>query len=268
MKSFSQFTLLEDMANPRDVSRQDTKDIAPLYKWLTQQSGKSIAKKDPHMAKARDVIGQEIAKRAEKGEKDAKAVYRSLALDKIWHKERPGFKAEEINEAIMVTFQQKTSHDQRWGRVHAKELVDKLKKAKVKHKTDKAYHVSFDITSYNDSPLAKKMSVGELIADIQKNNGEVDFSERDAMGRKKRFESYDIGEATSVNKAKVPVYVEDPRPGKTAWQIIGYVSKQATSIGATKVSKDVYPGRKARAEKTIFDKDRFPAGPGWQITHS
>ena len=87
----------------------------------------------------------------------------------------------------MVNFKQDSTHSQRWGRVHTKELVDKLKKAKVKHKTDNAYYVSFDIQSYNNSDLAKKMSVGELIADLQDKNVRVDFSDRDPMGRKKKF---------------------------------------------------------------------------------
>jgi hypothetical protein len=75
-------------------------------------------------------------------------------------------------------------------------------------------------------------------------------------------------EATKVGQGKVPVYVEDPRPGKETRQIIGYVSKQATSIGAVKVSKDVYPGRKARAQMTVIDKKRYPKGRGWEVFHS
>jgi len=76
-------------------------------------------------------------------------------------------------------------------------------------------------------------------------------------------------EATKIGQGRqVPVYVEDPRPGKETRQIIGYVSKQATSIGAVKVSKDVYPGRKARAQMTVIDKKRYPKGRGWEVFHS
>jgi glutathione peroxidase-family protein len=87
MKSFKEH-LYENMSNSADVHRQPTKDIAPLYKWLTQQSGKEVAKTNKRWAKTRDVIGREIAMRAEKGEKDAKAVYRSLALDNIYNKRK------------------------------------------------------------------------------------------------------------------------------------------------------------------------------------
>jgi hypothetical protein len=76
-----------------------------------------------------------------------------------------------------------------------------------------------------------------------------------------------INEATSVNKGKVPVYMKHPTK-KGTYVVIGYTSKQATSIGAVKVSKDVYPGRKAYAEKTSFDKKRFPEGVGWLVTHT
>ena len=77
-------------------------------------------------------------------------------------------------------------------------------------------------------------------------------------------------EATKVGQGrKVPVYLKDPRPGKGETRmVIGYVSKQATSIGAVKVSKDVYPGRKARAQMTVIDKERFPEGRGWEVFHS
>jgi len=99
-------------------------------------------------------------------------------------------------------------------------------------------------------------------------------SEGRGVGRMKNFLKYiedgirQYDEATKIGKGKVPVYVEDPRPGKKARQIIGYVSKQATSIGAVKVSKDVYPGRKARAQQTVIDKERFPEGRGWEVTHT
>jgi hypothetical protein len=76
----------------------------------------------------------------------------------------------------------------------------------------------------------------------------------------------ELVEATKVGQGKVPVYLKEP--GKEARQIIGYVSKQATSIGAVKVSKDVYPGRKARAEKTVIDNKRYPKGRGWEVFHS
>jgi hypothetical protein len=115
MKSFKHFKFSEDMANPRDVSRQDTKDIAPLYKWLTQQSGKNIAKKDKHMAKTRDVVGAEIAKRAQEGEKDAKAVYRNLALDKLYHKGQSQFGEENtINEVDSKYIVAKSPKDNKW----------------------------------------------------------------------------------------------------------------------------------------------------------
>ena len=102
----------------------------------------------------------------------------------------PGAKPVAINEAVMVNFDAGDHHSQRWGKIHARDLIKKLKKANVKHKTDNAYYVSFDITSYNSSSLAKEMPVSDLLADIKKNNGRVDFSERDAMGRKKRFEEF------------------------------------------------------------------------------
>ena len=82
----------------------------------------------------------------------------------------------------------------------------------------------------------------------------------------KKFREY-VEEATSVNKGKVPVYMKHPNK-KGTYAVIGYTSKQATSIGAVKVSKDVYPGRKAYAEKTPFDKERFPEGVGWLVTHT
>ena len=70
------------------------------------------------------------------------------------------------------------SHSQRWGVVYARDLVKELKKAKVKHKTDKKYKVEIDIQSYNNSALADKQSVGELIANAQEKNATVDFTER------------------------------------------------------------------------------------------
>jgi hypothetical protein len=70
------------------------------------------------------------------------------------------------------------SHSQRWGVVYARDLVKELKKAKVKHKTDKRYKVEIDIQSYNNSALADKKSVGELIANAQEKNATVDFTER------------------------------------------------------------------------------------------
>jgi hypothetical protein len=88
-------------------------------------------------------------------------------------------------------------------------------------------------------------------------------------GTRQYERSFRIDEGTSVNKGKVPVYLKDPRPkNKGKMMVIGYTSKQATSIGAVKVSKDVYPGRKAYAEKTPFDKERFPEGVGWLVTHT
>ena len=114
MKSFRQF-IYEDMANPRDVSRQATKDIAPLYKWLTQQSGKNLVKKDKHWAKTRDVVAAEIAKRAQKGEKDAKAVFRNLELDKIWRRGQPQFASEEaLEEWDSKYIVEKNPHDKKW----------------------------------------------------------------------------------------------------------------------------------------------------------
>jgi hypothetical protein len=79
--------------------------------------------------------------------------------------------------------------------------------------------------------------------------------------------SFRIDEGTSVNKGRVPVYMKHPTK-KGTYAIIGYTSKQATSIGAVKVSKDAYPGRKAYAQKTSFDKERFPEGVGWLVTHT
>jgi len=70
------------------------------------------------------------------------------------------------------------SHSQRWGVVYARDLVKELKKAKVKHKTDKKYKVEVGIQSYNKSALADKKSIGEFIADMQKKNATVDFTER------------------------------------------------------------------------------------------
>ena len=115
MKSFRQFIYTEDMANPRDVSRQATKDIAPLYKWLTQQSGKNLVKKDKHWAKTRDAVAAEIAKRAQKGEKDAKAVFRNLELDKIWKRGQPQFASEEaLEEWDSKYIVEKNPHDKKW----------------------------------------------------------------------------------------------------------------------------------------------------------
>ena len=117
MKSFRQFIYTEDMANPRDVSRQATKDIAPLYKWLTQQSGKNLVKKDKHWAKTRDAVAAEIAKRAQKGEKDAKAVFRNLELDKLWKKNRPKFamaSEEALEEWDSKYIVEKNPHDKKW----------------------------------------------------------------------------------------------------------------------------------------------------------
>ena len=116
MKSFRQF-IYEDMANPRDVSRQATKDIAPLYKWLTQQSGKNLVKKDKRWAKTRDTVAAEIAKRAQKGEKDAKAVFRNLELDKLWKKNRPKFamaSEEALEEWDSKYIVEKNPHDKKW----------------------------------------------------------------------------------------------------------------------------------------------------------
>ena len=116
MKSFRQF-IYEDMANPRDVSRQATKDIAPLYKWLTQQSGKNLVKKDKHWAKTRDVVAAEISKRAQKGEKDARAVFRNLELDKLWKKNRPKFamaSEEALEEWDSKYIVEKNPHDKKW----------------------------------------------------------------------------------------------------------------------------------------------------------
>jgi len=70
------------------------------------------------------------------------------------------------------------SHSQRWGVAYARDLVKELKKAKIKHKTDKRYKVEVDIQSYNKSALADKKSIGEFIADMQKKNATVDFTER------------------------------------------------------------------------------------------
>jgi hypothetical protein len=76
-------------------------------------------------------------------------------------------------------------------------------------------------------------------------------------------------EGTKVGQGKVPVYVKDPGGAGTGqMMVIGFTSKQATSIGAIKVSKDAYPGRKARAEKTSFNPKQYTSGPGWLVTHT
>ena len=84
MISFKDYTaIVEDMANPADVKRQTTKDIAPLYRWLTQQSGQKVAKNDKHFAKTRDVIGAEIARRAKEGEPEAKQVFKQIMSGRV-----------------------------------------------------------------------------------------------------------------------------------------------------------------------------------------
>jgi hypothetical protein len=108
---------------------------------------------------------------------------------------------------------------------------------------------SMDIVDRSDKPLGKKVLYHE---------GGQETTYHTVIA---------IHEATSVNKGRVPVYMKHPTK-KGTYAVIGYTSKQATSIGAVKVSKDAYPGRKAYAEKTPFDKERFPEGVGWLVTHS
>jgi len=87
MKSFKRFTYNEDMTNPRDVARQTTKDLEPMFVWLTtQQSGQKLAKKNKKWAKTRDLVSMEIAKRAKKGDKEAQAAFRHKELSKLQHK--------------------------------------------------------------------------------------------------------------------------------------------------------------------------------------
>ena len=104
MKSFKHFKFSEDMANPRDVSKQATKDIAPLYKWLTQQSGKEVAKKDKRWAKTRDAVAAEISKRAKEGEKDARDVFMKMKIDRLHAKGQTqrGLYAGATNESVTI----------------------------------------------------------------------------------------------------------------------------------------------------------------------
>jgi len=123
-----------------------------------------------------------------------------------------------------------------------------------RRKTGFGLQHSMDIVDRSDKPLGKKVL-------YHKGGQETTYHTVIAIHEATNYSM------SSINKGRVPVYMKHPKK-KGTYAVIGYTSKQATSIGAVKVSKDAYPGRKARAEKTSFDKERFPEGRGWEVFHS
>jgi len=114
MKSFYQF-ILEDMSNPRDVARQTTKDLEPMFVWLnTQQSGQKLVKTDKKWAKTRDLVSREIAKRAKKGDREAKAAFKHMEVNKLHHKGQTqrDFQLEGWSGTKYIV--EKNPHDKKW----------------------------------------------------------------------------------------------------------------------------------------------------------